>query len=331
MYECNYSKEPVDYRLFWLKVLKKIWIIPVSIIVGAIVVFLSYFLYKTVISGRTYRVTNIYYIDFNEDSSGAQYTWVNQYTWSELSDMDVFILPVYEALQGRVSKEDLIEYTDCTVEADGRYLYFRTTAPDPKLSEEIAAAYEAALYDYTDAHKEFKEVIKESGKEAVENTNLRVASVSILGALIGLLIGLCSFAIIDFNDTSIYVPHTLEYRYHILCIGAPSMDEFKDTSKMLLEGKKKIAVVKVDNYDAIPEIYKDSDAEVNVFENPCLNEGILQALSAFDAVIVAVKAGNKNGKLTERVIEALLRNDIKLIGTFLYAEDEKLINKYYGI
>ena len=135
MWECNYSKEPVNYRLLWLKLLKKIWMIPASMVAGAIVVFGIYFLYKTVITGRTYQVENIYYIDFAEDSGGTQYTWVNQYTWSELADMDVFINGIYEDLGGSVSKEDLQKYSDCTVEADGRYLYMRITTHDPELSK----------------------------------------------------------------------------------------------------------------------------------------------------------------------------------------------------
>lgn len=329
MYECNYSREPVDFRLLGLKMLKKIWWIPLAALIGAVVIFGAYFFVKVVVNGRSFRVTNIYYIDFAEDSSGAQYDWVNQYTWCELADMDVFIDPVFEAINGSVSKEELIKYTDCTIEADGRYLYFRTATPDAVLSKNIADAYEKALIAYTDAHKEFKNIVKESGGEAIENTNIRVGAVSLIGAIVGLVLLVFIWTLVDINDTSIYVPATLEWRYHITCLGAPSMEEYEETSENVLYQAEKVAVVKLEEDSSSPAVYAEEGIVVDYFENPVNNKGIFEKLKDYDKVLIAVKYGAHNGKRLERLFEACKRLDINIAGTILCDEDEKLIKRYY--
>lgn len=329
MYECNYSREPVDFRLLGLKILKKIWWIPLAAIIGAAVIFGAYFFGKVVVNGRSYQVTNIYYIDFAEDSSGAQYDWVNQYTWCELSDMDIFINPVYESLGGTVAKEDLIKYTDCTIEADGRYLYFRTSTPDPELSKKVALAYEKALINYTDAHKEFNSIVKESGGDAIENTNLRIGAVCLIGAIVGLVLLVLIWTLIDINDTSIYIPATLEWRYHVTCLGAPSMPEYEETSEDVLYQVEKVAVVKLEESSSSPAVYAEEGITVDYFENPINEKGTFEKLKEYDKVLVAVKYGAHNGKRLERLIEACKRLDINIAGTILCDEDEKLIKRYY--
>lgn len=325
MWECNYSREPVNYRLLWLKLLKKWWVVPASALAGAVVVFLSYFLYKTVITGRTYQVTNIYYIDFAEDASGAQYDWVNQYTWSTLADMNVFIDGVYDELGGKVSKEEICSYSDCTVESDGRYLYLRVTTKDQELSKEVSEAYEKTLFAFCDSHKEFNNIVKEHDGEVIENSNIRVAEISILGAVFGLL---CCFIVVlvkEISDTSIYIPATLEYRFHIPTLTASSMKEYHENCARFLSDKKNISLVYVDKN----HVKADVGFPVTEFENPCDNPKLLKSISAADGVVLCVKAGNHNGKMTERVIEQLGRYGIEITATMLSGEDEKLISRYY--
>ncbi|MBR5355780.1 MAG: hypothetical protein IK121_02545 [Lachnospiraceae bacterium] len=325
MWECNYSREPINYRLLWLRLIKKWWRVPVSIIAGALIVFGVYFFYKTVITGRTYLVENKYYINFAEDSSGKQYDWVNQYTWSELADMNVFIDGIYEDLSGSVSKDDLRKASDCTIEADGRYLYMRITTNSPELSQRIADSYEKTLFAFCESHKEFKEITCEHKGEVKENSNIRVVEMLIVGAVCGLLV-LCVFWLIkEINDTSIYIPATLEYRYHIPTLGAKSMEEYEENSRHFLEGKK-TALIFVDEETDIELPFAK---EVKAFKNPCLNPEGLKDISEYDAKVLAVKAGNHNGKQIERVIEELTRLEIKVDAFVLTDEDEKLIKKYY--
>ena len=327
MWECSYSREPVDVRLIACRLIKRAWLIPAFIFGGAALVFGVYFFYKTVITGRTYQVENIYYIDFAEDSGGTQYTWVNQYTWSTLADMDVFLDEVVDELGGEITKEEAAEYSDCTVESDGRYLYLRCTTPDPELSKRVALAYENALNKFCAAHKEFNSITCEHSGEALENSNIRVKEVSIMGGIMGLLLLITVLTLKDFTDTSVYIPATLEKRYHLKSLLAPSMEEFSLNAKCLLEGKKNVCVVSVD------KDYKEIKLPVESCKyvgNICFKPEGLETVRNSDAVIVSLKAGNHNLKQFERLIEELSRLDIQVTATLLTGEDAKLIKRYYG-
>jgi len=325
MYECNYSREPVNFRLLALKMLKRIWLIPVSIVAGIVLICGTYYLYKTAVSGRTYKVTNIYYIDFAEDTSGKQYDWVNQYTWNTLADMDVFIDGVYDSLTGTVSKEKLCEYSDCTVESDGRYLYLYVTTPDPALSKEISDAYEKELFAFCDKHKEFNSIVCEHSGEAVDNSNIRTGAVSVVGGCVGLLVLLVIWILIEMNDTSIYLPSTIEERYHIPTLGCASMKEFEENCKFLLKGEKTAVVFADSAHGEIKLPGTDTVLFDNICEFPDLTDGVREC----SKVVVAVKSGNKNGKTFERLIEQLKRQDIRIDGVMLTEEDSKLIKSYY--
>lgn len=326
MYECNYSREPVNFRLLGLRLLKKIWLVPVSLVAGIILVLGVYLFYKLAVTGRTYQVENIYYIDFAEDSGGTQYTWVNQYTWSTLADMDVFIDGIYDELGGSVSRDDLCKYSDCTVESDGRYLYLRITTPNPELSKKISAAYEKTLFAFCEAHKEFNSIVCEHSGEVKENSNLRIKEVGIIGAVAGLMVLLVIWLTLDVTDTSIYIPSTIEARYHIATLTAKCMPEFEENCKHMLMGKSKVALIMCDEGNESVELPGINTVS---FENPCVKVGAMSAVRECDGVVVCVKAGAHNGKQLERLIEQLCRQDVDIDAVMLIHEDEKLIRKYY--
>ncbi len=326
MWECSYSREPIDLRLIVLRLFKRAWLIPAFIFGGAVAVFGVYFFYKTVITGRTYQVENIYYIDFAEDTGGTQYTWVNQYTWSTLADMDVFLDEVVSELGGEITREEAAEYSDCTVESDGRYLYLRCTTPDPELSKRVADAYENALNRFCDEHKEFNSITCEHSGEALENSNIRVANVSIIGGIIGLLTLIVVLTLKDFADTSVYIPATLEKRYHIKSLLTPSMEEFALNTKYLLLGKKTCVISVDEDYEKLKLPVDDLDYVGNI----CFEPAGIEKVRNSEAVVVMLKAGNHNLKQFERLIEELARLDIAVTAILLTGEDAKLIKRYYG-
>ena len=53
------------------------------------------------------------------------------------------------------------------------------------------------------------------------------------------------------------------------------------------------------------------------------------ALRECDKLVLLVRAGAKNGKLIERAVEQIRRQDLEIGGAFLFDEDKKLIKQYY--
>lgn len=326
MFECNFSHEPVDFKLLWLRMRRKIWMIPVSMILGAAFVLGFYLTVRLAIMGRSYTVENIYYIDFAEDSSGKQYDWVNQYTWSSLADMNVFIDAVFSDLSGEVSKDVIRKSSDCTIEADGRYLYMRVTTNSAELSKRISGSYEKALFSFCGEHKEFKEIKCEHKGEVFDSSNLRITELCIVGAIAGVIVYILLFVLVSMSDSAVYIPSTLEKRYNIPTLGCQSMPEFNDNCKFFLHDAESVALVYVDKEHEDIEIL---GPKVKEFENPCIKEGLMDEIRECSGAVVLVKAGTKNSKMIERVLEQLSRQEIKVFATALVGEDSDYIKRYY--
>lgn len=327
MWECSYSREPVNFRVVLLRIMKKIWVLPVAAVIGAIIVFGVYFFAKTVILGRVYLVEDMYHIDYSEDAAGNEYDFVNEYTWEVISDADVIMNVVYEALGGEVDKETLKDYTNCTVDSDGRLLVARIITPDPELSRRVADAYEKGISSYVYSHREFDNIEKDHAGTPVDGSNIRTKEMLIVGAVAGLLIAILYYLISGAVDTSVYIPATLEYRYHIPTLGAPSMEEYSETCRHLLKDSSKTALVKLE--EDTPEVALECAGSVSVFENPVFFGDKTAEIRNCDKVVIAVKAANHNGKRLERLIEYFARQEITVSALVLCNEDKKFISKYY--
>lgn len=327
MWECKYSKEAVDYRLFFLRLLKKIWLLPLSALLGCIVIGGIYYMSKFVWGeGRTYQTEVMYYIDFSEDSMGSQYEYINQYTWGELISTDFFMDFCYDTLSHRFSKEEILASSYAGIESDVRYLYTRNTAHTQADAKALSEALEKAVIAFGESQKEFVSItpVRHIDKDV---SNIRLMTACVLGACIGLFVCIVSWLIATLLDTSVYLPATLERRYKRHALGAPSMPEFLPNCKLLLGDKQGIWVVPSDEETSIEGL----DLSVNYLpcDNPWVKPETAGMLKDAGCVIVAVKAGAHNGKRLERTLEELGRLGAIVFGFVLLNEDEKLIKRYY--
>ena len=86
----NYDNEILNLRAFYLTLLRKIWILPLAALIGAIVAGGIYFLANVVYApARNYVTESTLYIDFAYDENkGAQVDAYNAYTWNLLIRTD---------------------------------------------------------------------------------------------------------------------------------------------------------------------------------------------------------------------------------------------------
>lgn len=331
MWECDYAKEPVDYRLLFLRLLKKIWILPLAALLGAIVIGGGYYFGKMVIgNGRTYQAETMYYIDFAQDDSGSEYEYLNQYTWGQVIYNDSIMDRVEALLGGAMSREEIVASTVATIESDVRYLYTRCVTASPELSLKLAGAVETAVVEFAQTQKEFQSIsVVNKAKEAPDNSNIRTCNATVLGGVIGLFAAILAWLIMAVTDTSVYLPSTLERRYHIPSLGAPSMKEFEENCKHFLGSEKKVFLVPGDDeYHPEEPLVKMDGTEFVMGENPVEHpEAIEEYKSA--AVVLYVKAGAKNGKRVERTIDQLARCQVRVVAIMLANEDARLIRAYY--
>lgn len=344
MWECNFAEETVDYKLFWLRFLKKIWIIFAAAIVGSLVIGVPYYLINITFGpAPEYRIVTEYYLDYAADGSGSTYEYFNYYTWGEIVDTDEFIAILRDNLPKEMfaNENTLRTYTDATVESDVRYLTTTVQTEHPDKTVRIARAMEQSIIDFADMQKELQAVRMVTQPLEAESVyaDVRPVRAYILGAVLGLLAGLTGVCIYIICDSSVYLPKMLEKRYKIKALGCLSFEESKNNICYATQGAKNVTLVwtEIDKLsksdsavDFITENLGDTCNISTIKENVLSAEFRFDALRNSDAVILLVEAQAGNGKKIERVIDQMRRQDIVLSGAFLFGEDKKLIKRYYG-
>lgn len=329
MWECSYSREPVNYRLVWLRFLQKLWLLPLGALIGAVLVGGVYYVSRMYLGqGRTYEAKTIYYLDFAEDTAGNTYDYLNHYTWSEVIHMDQIANRSLELLDGALTREQYRVYVTATVESDVRYLYTRCTTTSPGLSLRIDKALSQAIMEFGQNQKEFREIsVAQAAEEAVDVSNIRTLNATLLGAGIGAFAAVLGWLLKVIGDTSVYLPISLENRYHGKCLGAPSMEEFHYNLESLVPSDKKKYLMSGDmsyTLQELPEGMKEYQLVPNIILQPDVASQLKDGV-----VVVYVKAGAQNGKQVERTLEQLFRQEIVVAATMLVEEDSFLIKRYY--
>ena len=192
MYETSYAREPFDFRLFFLRAVKKLWLLAVGAAAGALIIGGIYYLVNMVFGeGYQYRATTIYYVTYAADESGTEYDYYNYYTWQELIHTDYFMEGLQEALGGELSKEYLLENTTATIDSDYRYLYTRSVSTDKAQAVRMEKAISELVTKFPEAHYELSsiEVIQEASEDRLEDISLIFnGRAALVGAIVGLLI-----------------------------------------------------------------------------------------------------------------------------------------------
>lgn len=331
MWECCYSKEPVDFKLLWLRFVNKIWIILLATVMVSMV-FTGIYVGSRLISkgGRTYRAKDVLDIAYVGDKfdRDEDYFYFNYYTWKEVADFDVIVDRVYEDMQGKLTKQQIMDCTTAGIEADVHHIYLYSDTNNQELSIALSDSFRNAIIAFIEDYDRIESVDILSSGVVTDITNLKIPRAVITGLILGFLISCLWILVEEVTDSSIRVPHTLEKRYHIPTLTTPSMQEFKANCESRLCGLHNIAVVPVDS-QSIPDEINLYGSEYTVFSNALNDAKELEAIKLCDTCIICVAAGMHNGKRIDRMLEQLGRNDIRVDYSMLVKEDEKLINRYY--
>ena len=337
MWECECGREPLDYRLIWLRFLRKLWILPVAVLIGTMLVGAVYYYSRTAArGGRTYQAESVFYIDFAGNTQG-KYDYYNYFTWGEVIHTDFFLDYVYEEMKGEYSREELASYITATVDSDVRYLYVRCNTHSPELSVKLASVMETIVPQFAEIRDEFETIeVAKRGDEAKDSSKIRLGNACFLGAGLGLTAAVLGILTLLILDTGVYLPSTVEKRYHVVCLGAPFLSEFAPNWQLYLKDALKVALVCVDE-DA--EDFSDelshagvgsmAKTEVILCQNPVEHSEELEKIRNCDRTILCLRAGSKNHEAFTRLLEQLGRQGIPVTAAILVSADEKLISAYY--
>ena len=260
--EIKYGKEPLDLRLCFLKMLKKWWILPLWVAVGAGLCAGIYFLTQIVFGpARTYVTETEYYIEYKDAITyEQQYTFYNQNTWESLCYTDIFMDAVIKGAADKgytLTKEEVTEAVKATLLTDVRIVHVTVSTTESEKTLAISNALESAFTEFGETQREIDEIrlIKSADTAELKALDNRTGRAAILGAVIALVVTLFVMYLRAIIDTSVTIPLELTRKFGIHALVGDSKSEESvfydsDSCKLYVKaGDKNTPVIEQKLYD----------------------------------------------------------------------------------
>lgn len=358
------AEEGLDLRFFLLRLLNSIWIVFVAALAGAAICAGGYTLVKLINPAmREYSRETKYYIDFAEDSTGIGYGYYNDYTWNDLMKSEDILNYTMSLLPEDISKETVENAVVADIISDVRLLTITVTTSDVTITDSIADATVESLIHFPEDIKEIdgiRVIRDEEVKEIVVGDLTK--NFAVFGLVFGAMVSLFGLCLVYCMDSSVYLPKDIENRFHIPVLGVlykkgnekedieDNRQELLANAGYLLKGKQQIAVVWFgdksqnaafeQNEDKqekaarkVGQVLKDAVGveTAEIVEAFCAGGKVpdYEALRQADAIVAVFCYGGADGKVAERYLSDLKKQDCEITAAVLCDADRKLYRKYY--
>lgn len=350
MWECSYAREPMDFKLFWIRFFRKIWIFLAGILAGILFIGGGYFLKKVVFAPeKQYRVVGEIYIEYQEkENATIEAVCFNQVTWASLVKTEEFLTDMQKQLRAAgtdMTQQQLADSISATLLSDVRIVTTTVVTGDPALSVKISEALQNAILHFGERQKEITatRIMTAPDEAELVMLDIRTLRAVLLGAVVGGFVTLAAMLLYFTLDDSIYIPAAFERRYKIPMLGTPASKELSVNFERFCGGLKKVAVTAVSESVPIKEAEtfltcvseKTATAEQEaaaITGYSCVEEAPehAAALRAADGIVLVVSAGRHDGKQIEKTISFLDKQGCNICGALLWDADETLLKWYYG-
>ncbi len=349
MWQCNFSNEPADHKLFWLLFLKKVkWVLICSFL-GALFMSAIYYLHRTVFAPPVeYQVQGEVYVDYVVvEGYGISLTSYNTETWNTMVHSDEFVDRIQTSVteQGfSINRELLKESMLVKLVSDSRVLITTVSMKDPDLAVAASHGLLQAIITFGEGQDNVKEIriMSNPTQAALVQQENRLISRALTGAILGAFLSIVVLSFCIAMDDSVYIPSSFENRYNVPALGTLASKSLYMDMTYLLKDLNKVAVLALckdipieEVADQLSSLY-DIGSErkqmpvftpvLDVEEHPHMTETLRKA----EGVILVSGFGNHDGKRIEKTIAYLRRQDCNIIGALLWGADEKLLLRYYG-
>lgn len=312
------EREGVDLKLVLLLLVKKIPIVIISALVGALLCGALYGVWHTRAIGRSgYVARSQYYITFEEieDKTFFDY-YYNGYTWNDLLSSDLILGYAMTLLPEGYDRQYVDDCIEAEILSDVRVLTTTVTTKDADEAVLLRQAIEQAVVHYAaDGEKlECIEVIRseEPVREKVTDHLLRAAVTGAAGfAVMTVLVLFLCIAVQD----AVYLPQEVEERFGVPCAGIECKNLM--LREELIQNEERLCAGK--EYPSL-ELQAFVGAEASLYEK-IRDQG---------GVIVKVPQGKKNSKWLSRVLHNLSVQDCRVIYTKITEADGFLVGCYYN-
>jgi len=337
MWNRYYGNEPMDLKLLALRFGKKCWIFLITSLLGILLTGGPYFLIHVVFGpARQYEAVTDIYVNYAKMSSGAEYTYFNQNTWTQLMQDDVFTDKILAALGSNpgIDKETLKKDISATMLSDTRIVTTTVRTGNTELTMKINKAVIQAFCEFAGEQKEIAgiKILQKPAKAELVTVDVRTLRACMLGLVIFDAVAFFYLLLYMILDDSVYLPAAFEKRYQIPMIGTIHSRELKLMAKQFFTKPPLL-------------ITADSDVELGDVKNAlllhsvetgvCIDmsgefvETIREQIQASGELLLVVKAGAHNGRMIEKTMEICSKCGCPVRAALLWEADEKLIRTYY--
>ncbi len=357
----GHMNEKLNLRSFYLRLLKKIWLVPLAGVIGALIALGIYTL-VTVTFGpaKSYQTRSQFYIKFAYDeNAGTLVDHYNAFTWSSLMSSDEVLDKILEGLDENISGQQVVNDITAEIPSDVRVLLVTVKDNDRDLTGAITTAVIASLESYGKTNEAFDSIklLNTEEPQLVTYTD-RSFVAAMFGLVLGIIGAVMALFLMDALDDAVYVPEDCEERcgYPILGVvfkgedkGTSAEDVFKvdliATAKSLTEGATDLLFVSADSIRDEKHSEEDLESLKKALGNKCPEAiSTMRAISipgkvldnyrkiaTCDGVILAVPYGKRCGSMVEHTIAQLKKHGCKIVGIVLTRADLSFLKTYYRL
>lgn len=317
--ERQYADEGMDLKKYMLCLLRRLPLLLGAAVAGALLGVAVYAIVRTVPeSEREYQAFAKIQLDFAADETGEVYQAYNGYTWNDLMATDPIMNLTLANLSSDYAREEVEAALRAEILSDIRILTVTVTTNAAARTDEILGAAVQALESYGTQAKEFLSI------NAIQTTQARLvvadsrmAQAVLVGALLGLLLGLFGVSFYYVMDDRILVAGDVRKVTDVSFLGYASGTETlkEDYEKNLSYLQEKWGGL------FVCEIEK---------EKPLTQERF-QKMRESGGVVLSLPFGGVHGAFVSYLIEQLKTQECRLRGVAIREADEKFLLRYYGL
>ncbi|MBO4458009.1 MAG: hypothetical protein J5802_09835 [Butyrivibrio sp.] len=367
----KYTNETLNLRCFYLRLLGKLWILPVAAVVGALIGAGLYLLVTVTFGpGKMYECTSKLCLSYSYSTDSEKLIEMldnsyNAYTWNnDILTTDVYVMnPVMEELQKtapEITKEEVIASTEIELPSDKRFMHVVVTNSDPDKVEKITSAMLTGLtafgenFDPKKGNPYESIWVIQTDPVKVISTDQRLGVATIVGAVAFIILTFFALMIFSGIDEAIFVPEDCENRYGLPVLGILFKDDEKNeifrnelsaSYEKYVAGADRTVFISTDSVDSASASEKDLESLKKVIGSEF--ESSLEKVTALsvpgkvlenyrnigtaDGVILSVPYGKRNATMTEHLISQLQKHECPIFGIVFSRADLKFIKRYYRV
>ena len=341
-----FREEELNIRCFYLRLLQRVWVLPVSACVCALCAYLLYGAVTRVTQPVLYEAKAQLYLHFVENATNDKvYDYYNAYTWNDLLGSDPVRVLIRECAADAISvssypeggafieetgRENMPEvcmrmYDEGTLTltalqpSDIRILWITATAEEADCAAWFAHTVSRALVLYGEKNEVFRsiEVLREEAPAQVRYPE-REKTAAVAGALLGVIAAAFALLIAHLADDAVYVPEDAEKRYGLPVVAVMPRPGTPDASVPALLREE------ADRY-----FRSLADAgKKHVLLNAATTE---EERSGADVYLLEAAYGQKNGTLTAHVLSQARARGEAVTGIVFTGADMTFLKRYYRL